>query len=416
MGTRKLDPVRWTVLTQYFPPEVGAAQIRLGALVKRLRDRGVGVQVLTGMPNYPTGQVLDAYRKRLWSEETMFGADVFRVWLYASRVQSVWRRVLNYVSFSLTASLRILTLPNADVVFVESQPLPVGFVALMMKKLRGTRFIYNVPDLQLDVAKESGWISSSLVLRIARASENVLLRNAWKVSTVTHAFMEHFKARGISDTDITFLPNGVDTEALAPREPDRALLAELGIEGQKVILYLGTHAHYQGLDTLVDAAEIMRGRCDVTFLVAGDGPERHRLMQLSNERSLANVIFIGSWDPDDRQRLFSIADISVALLRPMEVAVSMRPAKIIPSLSCGVPVVVAADGEAARLVTDAGVGVAVSAGDSQAFAMALDRLLDDDTLRRKMGARGRALAEKEYDWSRVIDRWLDELELTVSSS
>src|SRR4029453_17990541 len=120
-----------------------------------------------------------------------------------------------------------------------------------------------------------------------------------------------------------FLPNGADTEFLKPQLPSRDLLDRWRLHGKKVFLYVGTHAYYHGLETLMEAATLLRERSDIVFLMIGNGPERTRLKQLSVDCGLTNVIF-GQSPYEERDQLYSIAYASIATLRNMDVAKSMR--------------------------------------------------------------------------------------------
>lgn len=409
------EPVgRWLILTQYYPPEIGAPQIRLRALAQELRRHGIEVEVLTAMPNYPAGKIFPGYSGRWQMREQIDGVPVKRTWVYAGTGKSAPIRLINYLSFTFTALLATLTGPRPDVMFVESQPLSLGLVAILMKWLRGVPYIYNVPDLQVDVARQLGFMRNRGILRLALALENFFLRQSWKISTVTHRFIEHFQNRGLPRTQITFLPNGADTEFLKRRPPSRELLDRWGLHRKKVFLYVGTHAYYHGLETLIDAATLLRNDSDIVFLMIGDGPERTRLKQITIDRGLTNVIF-GQSPYEERDQLYSIAYASFATLRKMEVAKSMRPAKVFPSLSCAVPVIYVGAGEAAELLETNKCGIGVEPENPALLSQAISSLASDQTKRDQMGCAGRALVEREYSWTSIVDHWLDEIRLSEAA-
>jgi putative colanic acid biosynthesis glycosyltransferase WcaI len=366
------------------------------------------VTVLTAMPNYPAGKVFPGYAGRWWMREEVDGIPVKRSWVYAATGKSACVRLANYLSFTCTALAAILTERRPDVMFVESQPLSLGLVALVMKWLRGVPYIYNVPDLQVDVARQLGFMRSGFVLRLALALENLFLRGSWKVSTVTHRFIEHFQERGLARTQITFLPNGADTEFLKPRPPSGDLLDRWSLGGKKVFLYVGTHAYYHGLDTLIDAATLLRGRSDIVFLLVGDGPERGRLRKLSASRGLTNIVF-GESPYEEMDQLYSIAYASIATLRKIDVAQGMRLSKVFPSLSCAVPVIYAGVGEAADLLAAEKCGVVVDPEQPNLLAQAVLELAADPARRNALGSAGRGLVCREYSWSTIVERWLAEL-------
>jgi colanic acid biosynthesis glycosyl transferase WcaI len=399
---------RWLILTQYYPPEIGAPQIRLRSLVQELHRRGIDVEVLTGMPNYPAGKIHQGYEGRWRAREERDGVPIRRTWLYAATGKSARVRLANYFSFTGTALIDAMFGPKPAVMFVESQPLSLGLCAVLMKWLRGVPYIYNVPDLQIDVARELGFMQNRTFLRVALALENLFLKQAWRVSTVTDRFIAHFESRGVPRARITFLPNGADTTFLRPMPRSDALVARWGLEGKKVIAYVGTHAYYHGLDTLLDAATELRDRTDIAFLMIGDGPERERLVAQARERQLANVIF-GRSPYEEMDQLYSIAYASVATLRDVPVAHGMRLSKIFPSLSCGVPVIYAGKGEAAELLAAKDCGVVVPPEQPRLLAEAISRLVDDPARRDALGERGRSFVEREYSWSAIVGRWLGEL-------
>lgn len=399
---------RWLILTQYYPPEIGAPQIRLRSMAQELKRHGTEVEVLTAMPNYPAGKIFPGYAGRWRMRESIDDITITRVWVYAGTGKSALVRLANYLSFTVTALVAALFGPRPDVLFVESQPLSLGLIAVLMKWLRGVPYVYNVPDLQVDVARQLGFMRNDMFLRLALNLENLFLRRSWKVSTVTHRFIEHFESRGLPREQISFLPNGADTTFLAPRESSVELLDRWGLHAKKVFLYVGTHAFYHGLDTLIDAATILRDRADIAFLMIGDGPERKRLEQMIADRALTNVVF-GQSPYEEMDRLYSVAYASIATLRNMEVAKSMRLSKIFPSLSCGVPVIYAGLGEAAELLKANNCGIALPPEDPSLLADSILELAANPGIRNEMGRMGRRLVLSEYSWSSIVERWMKEV-------
>jgi glycosyltransferase involved in cell wall biosynthesis len=373
-----------------------------------LQKAGIAVEVLTAMPNYPAGKTFPAYAGRWRAREEIDGIPVRRIWVYAGTGRSKLVRLLNYLSFTMTALLAALLGRRPDLLFVESQPLSLGLVALLMKWLRGVPYVYNVPDLQIDVAREMGFMQNGASLRVARSMEDVFLRHSWKVATVTHRFIEHIQSRGVAREQITFLPNGADTDFLRPLPPSRELLDRWGLDGKKVFLYVGTHAYYHGLDTVMEAADLLKDRRDIAILMIGDGPERSRLIRMAKDRGLDNVVF-GHSPYREMDRLFSIAHASLAVLRNMDVARHMRLSKIFPSMACGVPVIYAGLGEAADLIEENGCGVVVAPEEPAQLRRAIADLAADSEARNRMGAAGRRLVEAEYNWGAIVGRWMKEI-------
>lgn len=401
---------RWLLLTQYYPPEIGAPQIRLRCLVRELRHHGFEVEVLTAMPNYPKGETFPGYQGKLTLREEIDGVTVRRVWVYPGTGKSPFIRLLNYFSFTFTAMVAALFGPRPDVVFVEFQPLSLGVVGLLMKWIRGVPYICNVPDLQVDVARQLGFIKSERFLRLAFHLEQLFLKQSWKVSTVTHRFIQHFLDRGLPRDQITFLPNGADTRFLRPKPRCQELVRRWNLKGKKVFLYVGTHAYYHGLDSLIRAARLLEDEKEIIFLLIGNGPERQRIIKLAEDLKVSNVVF-GQSPYEEMDRLYSISYASIATLRNVEVAKSMRLSKVFPSLSCGVPVIYAGQGEVVDMIRENQCGMCVPPENHVLLASAIKRLASDGPSRDHMGQMGRKLVESEYSWQVIVKRWIVELRL-----
>src|SRR5687768_3641777 len=148
--------MRMTILTQYYPPEMGAPQGRLSALARELARRGHAATVLTAMPNYPAGRVDPRYGG-VFRRERMDGVDVVRAWIHPTLRTAFVPRVASYLSFALSsAAAGAAALPRADYLLVESPPLLLGPTAVALARLKGARLIFNVSDLWPESAVRLG--------------------------------------------------------------------------------------------------------------------------------------------------------------------------------------------------------------------------------------------------------------------
>lgn len=400
---------RILILTQYYHPEVGAPQIRLGAMAKELLALGAEVRVLTALPNYPLGRIFEGYRGKLTVAERVDGVPVRRVWLFPAAGEGSMRRLLNYLSFTASAGVALLFTPRVDVVFVEAQPITLALPAWLLKVLRGIPYVYNTPDLQVEIAEEGQWIGFSTLIRVARWLESFLMRHALTVTTVTHAFVEHFvKHRSVPRCRMSFLPNGADTESLRPLPRDEAYAQAMGVADRIVFTYAGTHAHYQGLEVIIEAAKRLRHRRDIVILMVGKGPERARLIEMARAADLQNVLFRES-PFEERARLMSITYASLAVLRGLPASRKMRSAKAIPPLACGVPVLYAGHGETAEILAREDCGVCIEPENPELLAKAIEELADAPRRRAEMSRAARALAEREFSWRTLVGDWVRQV-------
>ena len=399
----------WLIVTQYYHPEAGAPQIRLRALVKELTRLGRRVTVLTGMPNYPEGVIHEGYRGKFSLTDKVDGIEIKRIWLYPASGKEAFKRLVNYLSFTLHALLYLRLARGKQIVFIEAQPITLALYGLMAQLIFKVPYIYNTPDLQVEIAGERAWVGGWFV-RMATLLETFLMRRAYSVATVTHAFIEHFiSARGIPRERMSFLPNGVDLEHLGPMPYNNDYAEKMGVTGKKVLTYAGTHADYQGLDVILDAAKLLRDRSDIIFLMVGKGPERQRLIDRARAEGISNILFKDS-PFEDGSLLMSISYGFIVVLRNIPAAQKMRLSKTFPPLACGVPVIYAGVGESAEIIRNNGCGIVALPENPASLAEAVVSLIDAPKKRDAFSKAGLKLVEREFSWKTIVSNWLRQLQ------
>lgn len=232
--------------TQYYPPEMGAPQARISGLVKAFVTRGHDVFVITAVPNYPQGSVYDGYSK-LYQQENMDGASVFRSYLYPTKDVRIIPRMGSYLSFSATSLITgIVQLPRVDYVFTESPPLFLGPTGFLLSRLKSGRWIFNVSDLWPQSAVDLGLVRRGMLLRAAEALEAFCYRNAWLVTGQSREILASIGSR-FPKVETYHLSNGVDAELFQPSNDTR------NGSGCRFV-YAGLHGVAQGLEHILDAA------------------------------------------------------------------------------------------------------------------------------------------------------------------
>lgn len=407
--------MHFLILTQYFPPEVGAPQVRLSALGRELVRRGHRVTVVTAMPNYPTGKVFPSYRRLWFKREKMEGFEVIRVFLYAGTGRGV-ARLLNYFSFALTSLWGALRTQKPDIVFVESPPLFLGITGWLAARWHRARLILNVSDLWPDSVEALG-ITSRRTLAPIFALERFLYARAWLVCGTTRGIVRRLQEnKRLPATKVLHLPNGADLELLSPRLKDQALLSKLAFGPElKVFLYAGTHGYAQGLDHVMETAATLK-RPDVHFLFVGEGPDKARLQKFARERQLENVTFVSAQSLSQMPQYFSLATASLVPLIRADLFLDALPSKLIASLACGVAPIYCGDGEAADLLRLENCGLVVRPEDPVALQAAIERLSDDSVLCSTLARNARSLAEREFAWDRIIGCWLARVQTLLAEA
>lgn len=400
--------MRLLLLTQYFPPEVGAAQTRLAAITRELHRAGHQVEVLTALPSYPEGVVHPLYRGRFYLLERRDGVAVHRVWTFAAMGIGA-RRAFGYLSFAATALVAAGRVGRPDVVLVESPPLTLMPTGVVLAKVWRARVLMNVADLWPDAVKELGALSNRPLYALAERLERWSYERAAIVTTVTYSLRERLiTEKGVPSGKVVMLPNGVDTMLFTPREPDVRLARKLGLpESTPIILYAGTHGEAHGLAVALDAAQRLGDAAHFVFI--GSGSAKGRLVADARHRRLSNVRFLDPMQPEDLAFVYGHAFAALSTLRQSALLEAARPAKIFTAMAAGVPIVYSGEGEGADVVRRVGAGIVTPPADGAALAAAIAQLIETPGRARAMGERGRAYVVAEYDWSFLVRRWLTEV-------
>ena len=410
--------LRIALLTQYYPPEIGAPQNRLADLARRLSERGHEVTVLTAMPSYPRGRVYDGYGG-FFRRERRDGITVIRSFIYPTQSAGMLKRLANYFSFVISSLVvGIGALPRVDYLLTESPPLFLGIAGYLLSRLKGARWIFNVSDLWPETAVRLGVVREGLALRLAYRLEAFCYRKAWLVTTQTRGMKADIDAR-FPEVTTYHLSNGVDLSRFSSDKRSERLRAELlgAAPGQNhscLAIYAGLHGLAQGLDQLLQAAQRLQDHSALRFVFLGEGPEKEGLVRASRDLGLRNVRFLDAVPAAEMPSLLASADIALV---PLKLALpGAAPSKLYEAMGSGVPVLLVAGGEAAAIVNDSGAGMVLPYGDVDGLANALRELAEDPERRRRLGEAGRRAATERFDRARIAADFAGYLERAGDAS
>ena len=401
--------MRFLILTQYFPPEIGGAQTRLKSFASELLRQGHEVEVVTAMPNYPRGRFLPGYEKGFYKKEILDGIPVHRVWLYPA-VGGGAKRMLNYGSFTVTSLYGLWRSKRPDYIFVESPPPFLSFTAFLAGVFWRVPFIFNVADLWPDVIVDGGFMKEGFIIDCLRWIERWSYRRAAFVNNVTDWIVKVLREKkSVPEEKLLFLPNGVDTTQFYPRPPDEQLKSSLGLAGKQIVLWAGTLGYAHGLEKVLQAAKLLESQSHLHFLFVGDGSAREDLIRLQQQLQLKNVTFREPVPLCQVPAYYSIALCGLASLVDIPTYEGARPSKLFPALASAKPLLFIGKGEAARLVERAEGGIVVPPGDPQLIAEAVLRLAQNPSLCAELGENGRRFVESNLQWSSLVANWLKQL-------
>jgi colanic acid biosynthesis glycosyl transferase WcaI len=400
------------VVSQWFPPEPGGGPARFHEMAQAWASRGHEVTVVAGMPNWPTGVTLPGYGGRMHVEEHVQGFTIHRTWVLPTPNEGRWRRVANHVSYVpsalITATLRRIP---ADVVVGTSPPLFAAAGAQLLAAARRVPFVFDVRDLWPDAIFALGQMRYPLVRPALRSIERHLYRRAGAVVVVSPGFAEHVRDHGGRRVEV--ITNGADLQQFQPGPSDPAIRREFGWDDRFVVLYAGTVGMAHGLGQVLEAAPTLRDP-RFLFVLMGEGAEKEGLRRSLAEAELDNVQILPLQPRDRMPAIYRSADACLVSLRPIPLFDAFIPSKIFEIMACGRPILAAVGGTALELVLQAEAGLRVVQGDGPDLRRGVEQLAAAPELAEKMGASGRAWAERNVDRAHLAGAYLDVLTTLVS--
>lgn len=400
-------------LTQYCPPEVGAPQNRIFEFAKQLKKFNHEVTILTAMPNYPKGEIFEGYRDKKVVLEEIDGIKIVRTSIYATKDKSFTKRLRNYLSFTFSS---VLTgskyIDKQDAIITESPPLFLGWSGYILAKKKKAKFIFNISDLWPESAVKLGVLHNKLLISLSTWLEEFCYKKAHAVTGQTKGIVDNIVSRGFDKNKVHLITNGVDTEFFKRENRDEEFRKELGVDGKFAICYAGIHGIAQGLEVIIEAADILRDYKDIQFLFFGDGPEKQKLIDMVKEKGLSNVTFMPVQSKPKMPRIVASMDATIIPLKKLDLFKGALPSKMFESLASELPIVLAVEGEAEKLINDAQAGITVEPENSKEIAEAVLKLYKDPELRTKLGQNGRKYVMEHYA-REAIARKLEKILLNL---
>ena len=403
--------MRLLVVTQYFWPE----DFRINELVAELVRRGHDVTVLTGKPNYPGGVVFEEFRRAPERFSTYAGATVMRAPMLA-RGTGKLRLLVNYLSFAVSATVvgaARLASKHFDAVFVfEPSPVTVGVPAVVLRALRRWPVAFWVLDQWPESLAAVGVLRSPRLLDVVGRIVRAIYTRCDVILSPSRLLVSRIATYCPPGQRIEYFPNWIESayegaaETPAPEVPLRA--------GSFNILFAGNIGEAQDFPTILAAADQLRDRHDIQWLIVGDGRMASWVREEIARRNLAGCVrLLGRFPQERMPSFFQHANALLVTLKPHSVFAMTAPGKIQSYLAAGRPVLAALDGEGASVIEEAGAGFAGPAGDPERLAQNVVRLADLSVAERaRLGANGAAYAAREFNRGILVERlerWLQEI-------
>jgi glycosyltransferase involved in cell wall biosynthesis len=407
-----LIQLRILLFSQYFWPET----FRINEVVQSLREFGCDVTVLTGQPNYPDGKVPVGYSAFSLCTQPWNGLNINRVPVIPRGRGSALRLVLNYLSFIISSVLFgpwLLRGQRFDAILVYApSPILQAIPAIWLAWLKRAKLVTWVQDLWPESLSATGFVQNQTILNCVAIVVRWIYRKNNLLLVPSQAFDEPVKKMA-GDTPVIYHPNPGEV-AFSETYSNRAnpLILEPGFN----VVFAGNLGTVQALDTVLAAAQLLRHKQGVQFIMVGSGSRSSWLQQEILRLGLVNVIVPGRFRPAEMPGIFAQASAVLVSLVCDPIMSQTVPSKIQAYLAAGRPIIASMDGEGARVVMEAGAGVACPAEDARALADAVLKLRDaaPEEL-EEMGRRGRSFYEHNFAPKFLAGRLADILSDLVAS-
>lgn len=392
------------IVTQYFPPEMGASQTRLFELSTRLSKMGFEVTVLTGMPNYPTGKIFANYRWKIRMTEHIDGVKVIRTCLYPSKSRRFLPRLFSYATFALSSLiLGVWGIGKQDLILIDSPPPFLVPSSLIISKITRARPVLMVADIWPDIIIRMGCASeNSLSVKAMLWLEKFCYNHVYAVGFSNPAACEQISQRFPHLRNITVLSNGVDTSMFRPELRSEQVRREFNAgDGDFLVVYSGLHGLAQGLEVVLGAAKELQDNPHIKFIMIGDGPTKQELVQKANKMDLTNLAFYDRRPKSQMPEIMASSDVSLVTLSGR--FTGTMPSKTYEALSSGAVPIAAKGCEAEPLLNKYDAGRCYEPGDANELATVIYELANDRDRWSQTRANGIKLS-KRFDRDVIAER------------
>jgi glycosyltransferase involved in cell wall biosynthesis len=403
------------ILSQYFPPETGAPQNRLYSLAIDLVKYGCSVDILTAMPNYPKMEIFQNYKGQFYVREQEGAITIYRSWIFVRKSNKVVTRLLNYFSFVFSSIfVGLLKIKKQDIILCESPPLFLGITALILKRIKRAKLIFNVSDLWPETAEKLGIVKNKILLKAAYELEGLIYRNSVMVSGQTQGIVKSIKDR-FPQVKTYWLRNGIDFEQFNIDSDGYSFRTSMNLsESDFVLVYAGVLGHAQGLETIIKASEMLRSQNNIKFFLIGDGPEKDKLINMAQNKGLHNLVFLPNKPRNEIPGIIAACDAFIVPLKRNDLFMGAIPSKLFEPLAMGKPILLGVDGEARDLfIEKRKCGLYFEPENSAELAHCIYVLFNNKALIGEMGENGRQYVRQNFDRHTIASEFYDEMIKTI---
>jgi len=404
--------MRILLINQAFVSPDEPGHTRHFEMAKFLQSRGHELVIVASDLNYQTGQRTIEH-KGIFAEQNFDGVRVLRSYIYPALHRSYFWRVISFFSFMFSSVWTALQVKDVDFVMGTTPPIFQAVSAWFVAWMRRKPFLLEVRDLWPEFGVNMGVLKNPVVIALARWLEMFLYARATHILVNSPAYKEYMIGKGVPENKVTYIPYGTDVDMFNPSVDGSSIRAELGVDDKCIVLYAGALGQANDIDTILRAAERLKGEDKIRFVLFGDGKERKRLGAEAERMNLSNVIFAGVRPKKEMPQIVASADVCLAILQDIPMFRTTYPNKVFDYMAAGRATVLVIDGVSRKLIEDSYGGAYVQPGDDKQLAETILDLSRNVDIVKQMGLNAREYLVKHLDRRDKLNETLELLKRLV---
>ena len=342
--------------------------------------------------------------------ENIEGIDVVYVQNDYSQYYSKLRKVYSFIKFIFQAVNQSRKEKGVDLVYATSTPLTVGFIALVLRMIKGWRYIFEVRDLWPEFPIQVGAIKNGFLISILRFVEKKIYQKSEHIVALSPGMRDGVLHCGIPKEKVTVITNMSKGDLFYPRRRESDHFVKYGIDSTKYnVVHAGSMGVANGLMYVMETAKIMKEQLKddtINFILLGEGATKPQLMAFAEKYHLDNVKFIGEYNTYGTSEILNCCDASVVSFKNLPILYTNSPNKMFDSLSAGKPIIVNSAGWTKEVVEKYNCGLFVNPEDPSDFANKILALSKDKMRQENYEKNSRKLSLEKFDKSILTGEFL----------
>ena len=397
--------MRILFLSHYFPPEINAPATRTFEYCKQWVEHGHEVTVISCTPHHPMGKVYPGYKNKFYQVEEKDGIKAIKVLTYVTAKSGFLKRTWNYVFYMLMVIFIAPFIAKADVVISTSPQFFNGLAGYFVSRIKRCPWVLEIRDLWPESILAVGAIKNKSAIKLLEWLEKFVYRKADHIIPVTFAFKRHIEKHGGDANKITVIRNGVSFDLFKLQQRNNEFACSVGVDGKFVVSYVGTHGLAHGLSVILDAAEKLKHKPEIIFLMIGDGAEKKKLLEEKSRRQLDNVIMLDQQPKQEMPNIWSISDVSLVLLKKQNLFLTVIPSKIFETMAMKKPIVLGVRGESQALIEEGNAGICIEPENVDELVTAVVKLYEDADAYHQYAENGYVYVQQHFDRKKLANQY-----------